>query len=114
LKRPDWFLLLATRRQLAVASLSACGHHWVFERDQLGQFAEVSGVELRWWIEGERLHLVWRELGVPKLEGPPPRVGFGSKLIKMMFEGQIKGKVTRHWETEGLVCQLSLPFRSKE
>ncbi len=71
-------------------------------------------MELRWWIEGERLHLVWRELGVPKLEGPPPRVGFGSKLIKMMFEGQIKGKVTRHWETEGLVCQLSLPFRSKE
>ncbi len=98
----------------AAQPLALALHELVTNAAKYGALSVPGGrLELRWWIEGERLRLVWRELGGPKLEGPPPRVGFGSKLIKMMFEGQIKGEVTRRWATEGLVCELSLPFRSR-
>jgi PAS domain S-box-containing protein len=89
-------------------------HELVTNAAKYGALSVPGGrLEIRWRIEAERLHLVWREIGGPPLTGPPPQAGFGSKLIKMLFEGQIRGQVVRRWESEGLVCELSLPFRPK-
>jgi len=48
---------------------------------------------------------------IPPLSGPSPHAGFGSKLITMLFEGQLGGVVNKRWEPTGLVCEMSFPFR---
>ncbi|WP_431284104.1 sensor histidine kinase [Humitalea sp. 24SJ18S-53] len=62
-----------------------------------------------WSVEAGRVHLLWRESGGPRVEGPPQQMGFGSQLIRMLFEGQIQGEVAKRWEPEGLVCEIRFP-----
>ena len=60
--------------------------------------------------QGMSLELAWRERGGP----PPPRrgrhSGFGSRLIGMVVERQLGGKVDRTFSPEGLEVQLTIPL----
>lgn len=60
-------------------------------------------------IEGDYL-LHWRELG-----GPAPRpgaAGFGSRLISLSVEGQLRGRLERRYGEVGLEVDISIPLAS--
>lgn len=66
-----------------------------------------------WQVEAGRVHLEWRESGGPAVSGPPLHSGFGSKLIAMLFEGQIGGTIVKKWEPTGLLCELNFEAKSR-
>lgn len=51
----------------------------------------------------------WLEQG-----GPPPEVdgseGFGSRLVKLAVEGQLRGSITRRWLDSGVAAQVVVPL----
>ncbi|BBK30470.1 hypothetical protein STHU_11040 [Allostella humosa] len=97
----------------AAQPISMALHELVTNAAKYGALSVGSGqLSVTWRIEGERIHLHWAERGGPRLDGTPPKKGFGSRLITMLFEGQIGGTVDKRWEPEGLVCEMSFPARA--
>lgn len=54
-------------------------------------------------------HLTWQELGGPTAKQPNTLSGFGTRLVQMSVEGQMRGELTRRWLPEGLVVEVVLP-----
>ena len=73
-----------------------------------------GSLSVAWHVENDRVHLVWRECGGPSIKSTPQKAGFGSRLIKLMFEGQIAGTVEKDWQESGLICKMSFPHREQE
>jgi PAS domain S-box-containing protein len=89
-------------------------HELATNAAKYGALAASSGrLEVNWRVESGRIELLWRERGGPPLSGPPLKSGFGSRLIKMLFEGQIAGTIVKEWEPEGLVCEMSFRDRPR-
>lgn len=69
------------------------------------KFGALSGsegqVDIVWTVTKNRLRLVWREHGGPRIEGEPVYAGFGWMLIASSTI-----KATRHFRTGGLTCKL--------
>ncbi|HEV7344720.1 MAG TPA: PAS domain-containing protein [Devosia sp.] len=59
--------------------------------------------------DGERYHLVWQEKGGPAIAEDAQLSGFGSRLIGLSIEGQLRGTLQRRWEADGLRVDISLP-----
>lgn len=75
-----------------------------------GALATMQGrLDIRWRVEGNHLVLEWREA-----DGPEVRTAalesFGSRLLRRLIEGQLKGSVIRHLERNGVICQLEFPL----
>lgn len=71
-----------------------------------------GGVSIRWHVEGDapgRLVLSWIESGGPPVE-PPPRKGFGTRLIAQASAVQLKGSTQLHYEPDGLRCEIAFPL----
>jgi PAS domain S-box-containing protein len=66
-------------------------------------------VELTGRRDGEHYHLSWKELAGPFIGGDAELAGFGSRLISLSIEGQLRGKVERKWEADGLRVEIDLP-----
>ena len=62
--------------------------------------------------DGERYHLSWKELGGPALGAGEGPAGFGSRLISLSVEGQLRGKLVRVWEADGLRVEIDLPVNA--
>ena len=91
----------------AVQPLSMALHELVTNAGKYGALSVRGGsLKVTWRLEGQRVHLRWEERGGPTLEGAPARTGFGSRLMRMLFEGQIGGEIEKHWAPEGLVCEM--------
>ncbi len=58
----------------------------------------------------DELAIGWKETGVTTV--PPEREGFGSRLIALSVEGQLSGRLTRIWESDGLRVSVRIPTRS--
>ncbi len=58
---------------------------------------------------GERYHLTWKEHGGPAIGGDAELSGFGSRLIALSIEGQLRGRMERIWEADGLRVEIDLP-----
>jgi two-component sensor histidine kinase/CheY-like chemotaxis protein len=75
--------------------------------------AEDGTLDVHWRTDdaGE-LVLDWRErvAGRSAPASEPRRKGFGSVLFGAVVERQLKGRVERHWNREGLECRLVLPL----
>jgi two-component sensor histidine kinase len=58
--------------------------------------------------DGSNVTMRWREQG-----GPTPVAGqasgFGSRLITLSVEGQLRGKLEKRWEPDGLVVDVTVP-----
>lgn len=67
-------------------------------------------VSVEWNDDHGQVAIHWTEKGGPRVQSAPSRNGFGSRLITMLFERQIGGKVDRRWEQTGLVCDLVFPL----
>jgi PAS domain S-box-containing protein len=59
----------------------------------------------------ESCRVTWREIGGPP--GPlSDKQGFGSRLMSLSVEGQLRGRLARSWEPTGLVAELDIPLAS--
>ena len=72
-------------------------------------------VNLSWSVlegeDGPALRLSWRELGGPPVE-PPPRKGFGTRLIERGLTGQVGGVLAINYPPEGVTCVVEAPLRN--
>ncbi len=76
-----------------------------------GAWAKSDGrVELDWEEVGDGLAITWRECDGPAV-AQPDRSGFGSSLIEMMIERNLRGTVVRDYRETGLVVTMKLPER---
>lgn len=67
-------------------------------------------LDVGWRVESGRLHLSWRES-----DGPETRAAaienFGSRLLRRLVEGQLKGSLRRIIADEGVTCFVEFPIR---
>jgi two-component sensor histidine kinase len=52
--------------------------------------------------------LRWTEHNGKPVERPT-RSGFGSRIMETMVRGQLKGEINFDWQTDGLVCEITMP-----
>jgi PAS domain S-box-containing protein len=77
-----------------------------------GALSVASGsISLSWRVEADRFFFVWRESGGPVV-APPPRAGFGHKVLRRLVAQALDGAATLDFLPEGFVWTLSAPTRS--
>ena len=83
-------------------------HELATNAAKYGALSSPEGrVEIATSIEGDEYRLAWREHGGPK--PAPSAAGFGTKLISLSVEGQLHGRIERHFGDEGLEVLVTLP-----
>lgn len=96
----------------AAQPLSMALHELATNAAKYGSLSTPGGsLQVDWSIANDEVHLFWKERGGPTIDGDPARLGFGSRLITLLFEGQIGGKISKVWRADGLVCEMSFPYR---
>ncbi|MFD1612917.1 sensor histidine kinase [Sphingomonas tabacisoli] len=65
-------------------------------------------VDVRWRIEGGRVHLVWAEREGPPV-APPEHRGFGSRMLERALASELDGSVTLDFAPEGVRCTIVSP-----
>ena len=56
-----------------------------------------------------RYHLSWKEFGGPAVQAAADTGGFGSRVIELSVQGQLRGRLERFWERDGLRVEIDLP-----
>lgn len=59
-----------------------------------------------------RYHLSWKEIGGPAVAAGNLPEGFGSRVIGLSVEGQLRGQLERVWEPDGLRVEADLPIEA--
>jgi two-component sensor histidine kinase len=75
-----------------------------------GALATTKGrLDVQWRLEGNHLVVEWRES-----DGPEVRTAalesFGSRLLRRLIEGQLRGSIVRRMEKDGVTCLLEFPI----
>ena len=73
-----------------------------------GAWANGGTIKISWETRDDRVHLTWRETGVPMSEKPEHR-GFGS-LLMTSASRQFGGTLEREFTSDGLVVRIDLPL----
>lgn len=61
--------------------------------------------------DGEFVRLIWQERGGPIATPEADQAGgFGSRLMSLSVEAQMRGKIERRWEPEGLTVEAVVPL----
>ncbi|MGV8832800.1 MAG: PAS domain-containing protein [Devosia sp.] len=55
-----------------------------------------------------RYHLTWKEAGGPSVVSSSSD-GFGSRVIELSVQGQLRGELERIWDSDGLRVEIDLP-----
>jgi len=55
-----------------------------------------------------RYHLAWKEAGGPAVTGGKTG-GFGTRVIELSVQGQLRGQLERFWDEDGLRVEIDLP-----
>jgi PAS domain S-box-containing protein len=100
---PDIMLEPGTAQMVGV-----CLHELATNAAKYGALSRPQGhVRIAWSRTPDgRLVLSWSETGGPPVS-PPLRRGFGTRVMKQMVEGQLKGEMRFDWRREGFACELS-------
>lgn len=94
----------------AATSVALLFHELATNAAKYGALSEKGGmVSLSTVRDEDRFVLTWAETGGPALRGEPERTGFGSSLATLSVQGQLGGKLERHWCPEGLKVVVDLP-----
>lgn len=97
----------------AATPLALLFHELATNAAKYGALSQAGGhVELVGRLEGKNYHLTWIERGGPAIAQPQSLSGFGSKLIGLSVEGQMRGTIKREWLSQGLVVDLDIPLES--
>jgi PAS domain S-box-containing protein len=90
----------------AAVSLVMALHELCTNAAKYGALSVPEGrVTLHWSVEGDRLHLEWRERGGPPVSVPERR-GFGFRMIERALAADMAGGARLDFEPEGLVCRI--------
>ncbi|QQR37902.1 PAS domain-containing protein [Devosia rhizoryzae] len=85
-------------------------HELATNAAKYGALSSDDGMVVITGAEGDDdYRLTWRERGGPSVTQPAKLSGFGTRLVQMSVEGQMRGKVERHWLPEGLVVEVTMP-----
>lgn len=63
------------------------------------------------FLEGNKLHIQWSEEGGPQVHRKAPD-GFGSKLITLLVEEQLRGEVKLNYRDNGLAASIAFPVKT--
>ncbi|ESR26548.1 sensor histidine kinase [Lutibaculum baratangense] len=93
----------------AATPLSLIVHEQATNAMKYGSLAAEDGhLDILTRLEGGTLVLTWTEQGGPRIEAPPQRQGFGSRLAARSA-AQLDGEVRYDWAEEGLRLELEIP-----
>jgi PAS domain S-box-containing protein len=74
-----------------------------------GSLSVADGrVQITTRVDEGTLHLTWRESEGPRIDAPPTRQGFGTKLSELSIVQQLGGTINRDWRPEGLVVDVAV------
>lgn len=95
-----------------VRALGLALHELATNAAKYGGLSSPRGrLDVRWEIaagDPPVLRLVWRETGAAAPE--PNREGFGTRLVRMMVEGQLRGRIDRRFDADGFVAVIEAPL----
>lgn len=95
----------------AATPLALLFHELATNAAKYGALSLPDGrIDITTRIEGEDYLVTWTEVGGPT--PAPGTAGFGSRLISLSVEGQLKGRLSRSFGEGGLRVELSLPLAS--
>jgi len=100
-------------RPAAAQSLGLVLHELATNAAKYGALSVDAGeLRVEWRREqdeaGNWLVIEWTESGGPPVVAPET-LGFGSNIIRTSVERQLRGKATKDWRPEGLLCILRMP-----
>lgn len=58
---------------------------------------------------GDEYVMEWLEQGGPEVAGEPRLNGFGTRLVGLSVEGQMRGRLERRWSPTGLEATIAVP-----
>ncbi|MGK9167206.1 PAS domain S-box protein [Inquilinus limosus] len=95
----------------AVTGLALLLHELATNAAKYGALSTASGqVAVDWRVEDAMLSLRWTERGGPPIASASGNGGgFGTWLIDGTVEGQLQGRIVRHWGDEGLTIRMDMP-----
>lgn len=94
----------------AVTSLALLLHELATNAAKYGALSTASGrIIVAWTVKDTMLSLRWGERDGPPADGIRSD-GFGTWLVDGTVKGQLQGQITRHWDTEGLTVQMTMPL----
>ena len=104
--------------ELSESQVQALGlviHELATNSAKYGAFKKESGIDISWKCSKhstgyDEVRLLWIEKGFEDDEPDLDREGFGSKLAKLMVEGQLEGVFQRRFEKPTLVIEISFPL----
>jgi two-component sensor histidine kinase len=75
-----------------------------------GALSTPSGrLDVSWQMDGHNLCLSWTEADGPEVRASAME-NFGSRLLRRLVEGQLKGTIRRELEGRGVTCILEFPL----
>ncbi|UJW85596.1 PAS domain-containing protein [Devosia sp. SL43] len=98
----------------AATPLALLFHELATNAAKYGALSEAEGrVVLTGRDPGDGCYLLtWKELGGPVPSAPTDSSGFGSRVIELSVQGQLRGKLERHWESDGLRVDIEIPMEA--
>jgi len=92
-----------------VQPLSMLLHELATNANKYGACSRGGGlVSVAWALDAGTVALQWRETGGPPVAAPTHE-GFGTSL-KANVVRQLKGRISRRWEPEGLIVDVTFPL----
>ena len=93
----------------AATDLALLLHEFATNAAKYGALSSVTGkIGIECLEEDDRFVLIWTERGGPRIEAPPERQGFGSRLARTTAKVQLGGEMAHEWNPEGLTIWLSI------
>jgi two-component sensor histidine kinase len=94
----------------SVTSLALLLHEFATNAAKYGALSTPDGqVRVDCHDDGSIFILTWTERGGPPVQNRTGGEGFGSLLTRTAVKGQLNGKISYDWATEGLTIHLSMP-----
>ncbi|MBJ3785214.1 PAS domain-containing protein [Devosia sediminis] len=94
----------------AATPLALLFHELATNAAKYGALSRPEGrVEVTGESRGDQYQIVWREIGGPEVVEPGELAGFGTRLVGMSVEGQMRGTLSRAWNAGGLEVTILVP-----
>jgi len=106
-------VILEPRRAVALAMAL---HELCTNAIKHGALSSPGGrVDIHWDFDADRssVRLVWKETGGPAVS-PPTQRGFGSTLLLRGLKHDLGGDAKLDFETDGLRCEIVIPFKDAQ
>lgn len=97
----------------AATPLSLLFHELATNATKYGALSRPEGsVLLRGQRAGDRFEVDWKEIGGPAIAQAATHEGFGTRLSRLSVESQLRGRISRDWEADGLRVRVSIPLNA--